>query len=49
MGPSKLKDFIKIMIKILNPNQEPSASTNVPNKDFKDMDVLCIFNINLES
>ena len=42
-------DHIQIMIKILNPNQEHPVSFQAPNQDLKDMDVLCIFKIKIES
>ena len=32
-----------------DPNQEPIASSKAPNKDLKDMDVLCTFKIKIES
>ena len=32
-----------------NPNQEPPVSSKAPNQDLKDMDVLCIFKIKIES
>ena len=31
-----------------NPIQEPLASTKAPDQDLQDMDVLCIFNINVD-
>ena len=34
---------------IPNPSQEPPASSKAPNKDLKDMDVLCTLEINKES
>ena len=37
------------MIKIPNPNQEPPVSVHAPNQDLKDMDVLCIVKIKIES
>ena len=49
MGVSKTSDHIQIKIKMPNPNQEPPASSKAPNKDLKDMDVLCTFKIKLES
>ena len=39
---------IQIIIKMQNPSQEPPVSSNAPNQDFKDMDVLCTFKIKLE-
>ena len=37
------------MIKIPNSSQEPQASSKAPNQDLKDMDILCIVNIKIES
>ena len=37
------------MIKMPNPSQEPPASSQAPNEDLKDMDVLCTFKIKIES
>ena len=36
-------------IKMPNPSQEPPASSKAPNEDLKDIDVLCTFNIKIES
>ena len=36
-------------IKMPNPSQEPLASSKAPNKDLKDMDVICTFKIQMES
>ena len=49
MGISKTSDHIQIKIKMPNPSQEPPASSKTPNEDWKDMDVLCTFNIKTES
>ena len=49
MGVPKTSDPIKINIRIQNPSQEPSGSSKAPHQDFKDMDVLCTFNIKIES
>ena len=49
MGVSKTSHCIKIKIKMLNPSQEPQASSKAPNEDLKDMDVLCTFKIKRES
>ena len=49
MGASKTSDHIQIKIKMPNSSQEPPASSKAPNKDFKDMDVLCTFKIKIES
>ena len=40
---------IQIKIKIPNPSQEPPASSKVLNEDLKDINVLCTFNIKIES
>merc|ERR1711954_523775 len=48
-GVSKTSDHIQIQIKMPNPSQEPSASSKAPNKDLKDMDVLCTFKIKIYS
>ena len=34
---------------MLNPSQEPPASSKAPNEDLKDIDVLCTFKIYIES
>ena len=49
MSVSKTSDYIKIKIKMLNPNQGPPASSKAPNEDLKDMDSFCIFKIMIES
>ena len=49
MGISKTSDHIQIKIKMPNPSQEPPASSKAPNEDLKDMDILCNFNIKIES
>ena len=48
MGVSKTRDNIQIKIKMPKPSQEPPASSKAPNKDFKDMDVLCTLKIKIE-
>ena len=48
-GPSTLKDYIQIMIKMQNSNDEPQAPTQKPIQDWKDIEVLCTLKINLES
>ena len=40
---------IEFKIKISNPSQEPPAASKALNEDLKDMDVLCIFKIKMES
>merc|ERR1712082_395463 len=49
MGLSKTIDHIQIKIKMPYPSQELPASSIAPNDDLKDMDVLCIFKIKIES
>ena len=49
MGISKTSDHIQIKIKMPNPSQEPQASPKAQNQDFKDMAVLCSFEIKIES
>ena len=49
MSISKTSEHIEIRIKMPNPSQEPPASSKAPNEDLKDMDVLCIFKIKVES
>ena len=49
MGVSKTSEYIQIKIKMPNPSQEPPASPKAPNEDLEDMDVLCTFNIKIES
>ena len=38
-----------MIIKMLNPSQEPLASSKAPNEDLKDVDVLCTFKIKIKS
>ena len=45
----KTSDHIKIKIKIPTPSQEPPASSEVQNQEFKDLDVLGTFKIKRES
>ena len=49
IGVSKTSDYIHIKITMPNASQEPSAPTKAPNKDLKDMDILCTFKIKIES
>ena len=49
MGELKTNDRIKMKINMSNPSQEPTASSKAPNEDFKDMYVLCTFEIKIES
>ena len=38
-----------MIIKMLNPSQEPLAFSKAPNEDLKDVDVLCTFKIKIKS
>ena len=49
MGVQKTSGHIKIKIQIPNSSQDPPASSETPNQDLKDMDVLCTFKIKIES
>ena len=49
MGVSKTSDYIQIKMKMLNPRQEPPASSKAPNQELKDMDVLYAFKIKIDS
>ena len=49
MGVQKTSDIIRIKIKMLNFSQKPPASSKAPYKDLKDIDVFCIFKIQIES
>ena len=49
MDVSKAIGHIQIKIKTPNPKKETPASSKAPNQDFKDMVVLCIFKIKVES
>ena len=49
MDLTETSDYIQIKIKIPNPKKETPASSKTPNQDFKDMVVLCIFKIKVES
>ena len=40
---------MQIKIKMQNHSQEPTASSKATNEDLKDMDVLCTFEIKIES
>ena len=46
---SKTNDHIQIKIKMLNPSQEPPASSKAPDEDLKDMDILCTFKIKIQN
>ena len=49
MDLTETSDYIQIKIKIPNPKKETPASSKAPNQNFKDMVVLCIFKIKVES
>ena len=49
MAASKTSDHIQMKIKILNPSQDPKASSKSPNMELQDIDVLCTFIIRKES
>ena len=49
MGISKTSNHIEIKKKMPSPSQEPPAASKAPNEDVKDVDVLCIFKIMIES
>ena len=49
MDLTETSDYIQIMIKIPNPKKETPVSSKALNRDFKDMVVLCIFKIKVES
>ena len=49
MDVSKTSDHIQIKINIPNPSQKPQASSKATNQDLKDMDVLCVFKIEIEN
>ena len=49
MGVSKSSDNIQIKINMPNPSQEPPVSSKAPNEELKDLDVLCTFEIQIES
>ena len=47
--PNKVPNHIKIKIRMSNPSQEPPAFSKTQNQNKKDMDVLCIFKMKIES
>ena len=49
MGISKTIDHIQIKIKVPHPSQQPPASFEAPNQDFKDVDGLCTFKMKIEN
>ena len=49
MGVSKPSDHIQIKIKKQNFSQETPASSKAQNEDLKYMDVLCTYEIKIES
>ena len=49
MGVSKTSDHFQIKIKMPNPSHEPPGSSKAAKQDLKDMVVLCMFKIKIES
>ena len=49
IGVSKTNDYIQIKIKMPNPSQEPTMSSNAPNQDLKDLNDLCTFKIKMRA
>ena len=49
MGVPKTSDHIQIKIKMQNLSQDPPTSSKAPNLDFKDIDALCTFKINIKN
>ena len=49
MDVAKANDHIQNKIMIPNPSQNPPVFSRAPNQDFKDMEVLCIIKIKIES
>ena len=49
MCVSNSSESFRIKIQMPNPSQEPPASSKAPIEDLKDMDVLCTFEIKIES
>ena len=49
MGVSKTGDHIQIMIKMPKPNQEHPAPFKAPERDLKEMIIICTFKIKIES
>ena len=49
LGVLKTSDHIQVKIKMQNSSQEHTESSKTPNQDLKDLDVLCIFMIKIES
>ena len=48
-GVIKTGHLIQIKIMMPNPSQEPLVSSEAPNENLKDIDVLCTFKIKIES
>ena len=48
-GEQKTSEYFQNIIKMPNRIQETTASSKSQNQDLKDMDVLCTFNIKIES
>ena len=49
MDLTETSEYIQIKIKIPNPKKETPVSSKAPNQDYKDIVVLCIFKIKVES
>ena len=49
IGVSRTCDHFQIKINMLNPSQEPRASSKAPNWDLEDIDVLCTSKIKIKS
>ena len=49
MDVKKTSAPVQIKIKIINPSQETPVSPRAPNEDLKDVEVLCTFEIKIES
>ena len=49
MSVSKTTNYIQIKTKVLNSSHKPQASSKALNQGLKDMDVLCNFNIKIDS
>ena len=48
MGASKTIHNNQLKIKMQNPSQKPSMSSEAPAEDLKDIDVPCTFKINIK-
>ena len=49
MSVSKTSDHLPIKMKVPNPSQKPPASFKTPNQDLKEMAVLCLLKIKIDS